>query len=271
MKGNPYGLKTEVMMNEKDLDDYNKRYNTSYKSTRSIVSSIINSDKADGREQLLEIVKLRTSVIIDGEERIEELSSEAFERPFIRCQLKDIYGIKKFSNHHKYVDGLRCDGSVIYLINEGLRNILGRKNERNKFEVAYKFNEEVSYTKIKDVIFQMGTFGTINPVAIFEPVKMKGNEIQRVSLGSMFRFYDLGLSKGDVVKISYEIIPYLNFDLDDPKCKKSKNKPFKRPEVCPECGHPLEYVDNQIPKCENPDCDFLKKRKIVNYIQKMNF
>lgn len=269
MKGVAYGLKTEVMMKEEELEKYNKDHNTNYKSTRSIVSSIINSDEIDGREQLLEIVKLRTSIFEDGKEKIEKLSQEVFDRPFIRCRLKDVDAIRHFSNNHKYVDGLRCDGSVIYIIDEEIQKILGRKKEKNRFEVAYKFNEEVAYTKLKDIIFQMGTFGTINPVAIIEPVHMKGNEIKRVSLGSMQRFNSLQLSKGDKVKIIYEIIPYLIFDLEDPKCKKSKHKPIEPPKVCPECGEKLVY-EKEIPSCKNPNCDYLKKKGIVNYIQKMN-
>ena len=272
MKGRAYGLKTEVMMKEDDLEKYNSEHNTSYKSTRSIVSSIINTDEIDGREQLLEIVKLRTSILDeDGNESIEILAKEVFDRPFLVCTLEDVEAIKKFSYRHRYVDGLRCDGSVIYLKNTKLQNILGRKDHKNKFEVAYKFNEEFEYTKLKDIIFQVGTFGTINPIAIIEPVVIKGNTIQRISLGSMFRFWDLKLSKGDTVKVIYEIIPYLVFDPNDKKCKKSKNPIIPAPEVCPECGHKLHYDgENTIPKCENPDCSYLKKKKIVNYVQRMN-
>lgn len=270
MKGKAYGLKTEVMMNEDDLKNYNEKYGTDYKSTRSIVSSIINTDSLDGREQFLEIVKLRITEIIDGEEQIEVLAPEVFDRPFIRCRLGDVRSIKTFSNQHKYVDGLRCDGSVIHIINPKLQKILGREHEKNKFEVAYKFNEEIAYTKLKDIIFQMGTFGSINPIAIVEPVQMKGNEIQRISLGSMMRFNKLNLSKGDKVQIRYEIIPYLNFDLEDNKCKKSKNPPIKAPVFCPECGEKLQYDENGLGKCINPDCVFLKKKAIVNYLKKMN-
>ena len=114
-------------MKEDDLAKYNKEHNTDYKSTRSIVSSIINSDEADGREQLLEIVKLRTSVLDkDGNESIETLVDEVFDRPFLVCSLEDVEAIRKFSFQHRYVDGLRCDGSVIYLKNKKLQKVLGR-------------------------------------------------------------------------------------------------------------------------------------------------
>lgn len=270
MKGKSYGLKTEVMMNEEDLKEYNETYGTNYKSTRSIVSSIINTDHIDGREQYLEIVKLRVTEIVDGEERIEKLASEVFERPFIRCALRNVDAIRRFSNEHKYVDGLRCDGSVIHIIDKKVQKALGREKNKNKFEVAYKFNEEIAYTKLKDIIFQMGTFGSINPVAVIEPVIMKGNEIQKISLGSMMRFNELSLSKGDKVQIRYEIIPYLSFDMNDPKCKKSKNPPIRPPKLCPECGKELYYDENGFGQCVNPDCDFLKKKQIVNYLSKMN-
>ena len=141
MDGKPYGLKTEVMVREDDRDAYNKKFHKDYKSTRSIANSIINSDKLDGRENLLEIVRLRTSVLDeDGKEKLQELASNAFERPYIRCRIKDVEAIRKFAYSHRQIDGLNCDGAVLYIIDENIRKLLGRKDHKNQYEIAFKFN-----------------------------------------------------------------------------------------------------------------------------------
>lgn len=266
-----YGLKTEVMMTEDDLQIYNKKYKTDYKNSRSIVSSIINSDEVDDRVLFLQIISLRTSTILDnGEESNQSLAPAAFNKPFIRCKLSDIEKIEEFAINHRYVDGLRCDGAVIYIINEKIQNILGRENEKQKYEVAYKFTEETGYSKIETVKFTTGLFGTINPVAVFKPIKLKGNTVGHASIGSIDRFHELNLAKGDTVKVLYDIIPYCQYDENDPNCKRSGEPPIKEPTHCVECGSLLEKNGNSGLHCVNPKCPCRKKGKILNFINKMN-
>ena len=269
--GNEYGFKTEIMMKESDFEMYNLIYNTNFKNSRSIVSSILNSDEVDDRVKYLQIQKLRTSLIVGGEESAQVLVPNVFDTPYLKCHLGDIDKIEKFAKEHKYTNDLRCDGAVIYLINPEIQKILGRENNKQKFEVAYKFTEEVGYTKVKDVIFQVGLFGRLAPVVCVKPVKLKGNTIEKISLGSYQRFKSLKLREGDTIKVLYDIIPYALYDENDPKCKRSKNKIIKAPEVCPECGEPLEIKDDQANlQCDNPKCPCRKKGKILNYLQKLN-
>lgn len=268
----PHGLKTEIMMTDDDFEAYNKNYKTNYKQSRSIVSSIINSDEIDSRVQYLKVLPLRVSYLNkDGDESLQELAPGAFDNAYIKCRLKDRDALREFALNHSYVNGLRCDGMVIYIINPKIQKILGRENNKQKFEVAYKFTEEYTYSKIKDIVFTTGLFGRINPVAIIKPVKLKGNTIENISLGSMGRFRDLRLAKDDKVKVLYDIIPYLNFYDDDPKCKRSGNEPIKAPTRCIECGEKLEETESgDMLYCVNPKCPCKEKGKILNYFRKMN-
>lgn len=271
MKGKAYGLKTEVMVREEDREMYNKRFHKDYKSTRSIANSIINTDSVDGRENLLEVVRLRTSTLNeDGDENLQELASNAFERPYIRCRIKDVEAIRKFAYSHRRIDGLNTDGAVLYIIDEDIRHLLGRKDHKNQYEIAFKFNEDIAYTKLKGVTFSVTTFGRVFPTAEFEPVKMKGNTVTDASLGSIARFNELKLHKGDTVKILYEIIPYLVIDDMDPKCIRTNGPLIEAPTHCPECGELLEMNANRtILNCINPDCSCRKRGKILNYVKKM--
>lgn len=272
MKGdvteNGYGLKTEIMMKESDLDYFNNKYGSTYKNTRSVVSSILNSDELDERNDLLFIQKLRRSTLVNGTETQQVLDPFVFSQPFIRCKLSEVDKISEFAESVRYVDGLRCDGAVIYIIDEELQKILGREDNKNKFEVAYKFTEEAKMTKLKDVIFQVGLFGMLAPVAVVKPVKLKGNIISRISLGSITRFDSLKLRKGDEVKVLYDIIPYLVFDSD---CSHVMNrKRIKVPKYCPECNEELDKNEVGIYyKCVNPECPCRKKGAILNYINKI--
>lgn len=267
-KNQPYGLKTEVMMSYDDLAYYNKKYHTDYKNTRSIVSAILNSDEYDrDKSSLLQIVPLRVGTA-DGTQLLAEEALN--EYPHIRCRLKDREVIRKFANSHFTVgDGLRCDGAVIYIINPEIQKILGRENDINNFEVAYKFTEEVSFSKLMDVAFNVGLFGRLAPVAKVKPVKLKGNTIENISLGSVGRFRNLHLRKGDIVKVLYDIIPYLSFD--DECTHNYDGIEFEVPEFCPECGNRLNSTDSgDILFCDNPKCPCRIKGKILNYLDKMD-
>lgn len=271
--GQAYGLKTEVMMTLKDLGECNRKYGGNYKNTRSVISSIVNSHEIDDRINYLDVVRLRTSTLnADGTETLQELAQNAFERPYLACKMSDRDAIKEFANKHTFVDGLRCDGAVIYIKDRELRELLGRKDHKNQYEVAYKFNEEIAYTKITGITFSVTPFGNIFPTANFEVRSMKGNSIQNVSLGSIARFNELHLSVGDTVKILYEIIPYLVYDVEDPKCKRSGKLPIPLPNNCPECGEPITYNEKRtMASCTNPDCGCRKRGKLLNYATKLGF
>lgn len=263
LHGKPYGLKTEVMVKEDDLIEYNMAYGEDYKQTRSIASGIINSDERDERDKYLQVIQLR---YMESGDDIEKLCPEVFDHPYIRCRLGDIDEIENFAQSHRFTEGLRCDGAVIHIIDPKLQKVLGRKNDKNNFEVAYKFTEESELSTVTDVIFQVGLFGRIAPVVKFKPVQLKGNEVSSASLGSIQRMEYLGLAEGDTVKVCYDIIPFVSVDSD---CTRSGNPPILPKSKCPSCGETLTR-NGAILSCENPECLCRKKGKILNYLTKMN-
>lgn len=270
LTGKAYGLKTEVMMSDKDKDAFCKKYDLNYKNTRSIVSAIINTDTIDGRQNLLEVVGLRTTTLDEnGNESEQVLAADVFKRPILKCPLSDRIAIRKFAEANKNIKGLHTDGVVIHIVNKDIQKVLGRENDKNQYEVAYKFNEEAGYAKLKGIQFTVSGFGRVFPVALIEKITLKGNDIRKISLGSIGRMKELKLAKGDVVKVVYEIIPYLDFDSRDPKCVRNGGIPIPIPEKCPECGHPLDMGgtgDNSV-VCINPDCPARVRGKILRYIE----
>lgn len=272
-------VKYEAMMCDEDLPKYNKEFKRDYKNTRSAVASIINSKEFDyERIKYLRFIPHRfTYFEEDGKESLPLVAPGAFDYPSIQCRLMDFQTIRDFAIKNKTVyrlgdqeHGFRCDGAVIRFVDYNLCELLGSQDHKPRYEVAYKFTEEYGYSKIVDVEYQVGLFGRVTPVVLFEPVKLKGNKVTNAAV-SYPRFKDLSLHKGDVCKISYDIIPYLEFDSSDPKCERNPSgKLFSFPETCPYCGSTLiESENGGFIECQNKDCECRKKGKILNFLEKI--
>lgn len=259
-----FGVKTEVMMNRNDFEAFCKKYGE-FKSPRSAVSSILNSKDFD-REQLqyLSIIPLQVQEL--GKK--SDIAPIALNYPYETGNIHELDKLQeKFEKIREKVakmDRFDIDGIVIRLRDENIQKALGREDNINKFEVAYKFPPEQKKTKLLDVIMSVGLLGAITPVAQIEPVKIKGNTISNISLGSIPRFESLNLREGQEVWIKYDVIPYL--DVDD-RCFIGTGKLFETPTQCPDCGSELVY--QPILKCINKDCSSRIIGKIINYIEKM--
>lgn len=266
-RGSPFGVKTEVIMTFDNFKKFCKKYGE-FKSPRSAVSSIVNSQelKLDFLRYVT-VVPLRMQCFATGEIIIHPDAYDVY--PSINASLRDIPSMHETFNDlkdHMYETfGIPCDGVVMYMNDENMRHALGRDGAINKYEAAYKFPPIGVKTRLIDVVFTVGTLGSISPVAKIEPVVMNGNTIRSVSLGSIDRFESLSLRYGDEVIIKYEIIPYLEKDLS---CASGEGELIKPPTHCMYCGE--ELVCAPVLKCDNDMCVCRMIGTIVNYLNKMN-
>lgn len=272
-KGLPFGVKTEVMTSEEGLREYNKEHpEKKYKNSRSFASALINQEVKLDRvllKRYLQIIPLRVSYYGEEGETLQELHPRVGVYPYILTKLSNVEEIDDFAERSRYVQGLRCDGIVLYLTNKKIQQALGRENDKQKFEVAYKFTEEHSYAKVKGIRFSVGLYGNITPVLEIKPITLKGNEISHISLGSVGILEELNLGKGDIVKVSYDIIPVCTFEKRDPNCTRGEKKRFHCPKYCPICGEPL-VRKNGLVYCENKKCPSRVMGQVLNHIRVMN-
>ena len=112
-------------------------------------------------------------------------------------------------------------------------------------------------------------YGNITPVVEFDPIKLKGNKVKRVSLGSIGKLKELDLGMGDIIKIGYDIIPVAEFDSNDEACKHSMLPRFQIPQKCALCEGPLTITEVTA-TCENPKCPARIMGRIKSHIERMN-
>ena len=177
----------------------------------------------------------------------------------------DRYPIKEAIDSVKNIAGdlIPVDGAVITILDSSIIRELGRSQDTNKFQIAFKFPQGQKKTTLKDVEFPVGPVaGSVTPLAIVDPVIINGNTITNASLSNFDKLDRMDLNVGDEVIVVYDIIPKL---IKDASCRKGTGKKITRLENCPVCGSDLKGGC----RCLNPNCDAKLSGKIRNYIKKM--
>lgn len=261
------GLQVELYMNQQQFEQY-KNYRTqidgkvcTVPTPLAAVSGIVNSKFYDKKvREFLSVYPIR----------LASLSSDRGEYAYdeyMSCKANDFVAIENNIKHLRLIAtdrGIPADGVVISITDNDVISELGRNNDINRYEVAYKFGVEKYQTELIDIDFSVGLFGSITPVAKVKPVVIDNKTIKSISLGSSGRMKFLKLSKGDVVEVTHQIIPYLVG-----RVTPVKKEVIDVPDKCPVCNTPIE-TDVLIQQCKNINCDSRILGTIENYIVSMD-
>ena len=145
------------------------------------------------------------------------------------------------------------DGLVCTVLDKDLQKKLGRKNNINKWQVAYKFPEEGKKTTIRGIEITTGNFGYKEMLLLVDPVILNGTKQFKAQVHSLNKFKKMDLHIGDeiILKLSGDVIPY---GYKDSSCRKGDGKKIKFPKYC-ECGAPLVEEKNKL-RCSNKRCPY---------------
>lgn len=163
-------------------------------------------------------------------------------------------------------DGLPIDGIVARYNDIKYGNSLGETAHHPRHSFAFKFQDELVETTLKDITYEPSRNGLMTPVAIFEPVNLLGSTIERASLYNRtmmdqiltkhpWRGQKLGVVKGNM------IIPQIVWaeheeELEDDGWAERYIIP---PTTCPVCGTMLSITtsDSGVESlyCTNPQCN----------------
>lgn len=148
------------------------------------------------------------------------------------------------------------DGAVIKIDSLKLQQELGFNARTPRWAMAYKFPAEEASTIVRDVEFQVGRTGTINPVARLEPVFVGGVTVSNATLHNMDEISRLGLQIGDrvIVRRAGDVIPKIVavIPAETSPGQLSENI-TRRPVImlteCPACQSPVEKDGDIFYRC----------------------
>ncbi len=161
------------------------------------------------------------------------------------------------------------DGVVVKVNDLALQAELGAVSREPRWATAYKFPAIQKTTLLEGIEVQVGRTGTLNPVAILEPVEIGGVMVRRATLHNEDEIRRLGLMIGDrvVVQRAGDVIPKIISVIE--RVRTGQEIPFEMPEHCPACGSKAVRLDEQAMRyCVNASCPARLSQQIRYFVSR---
>ena len=202
----------------------------------------------------------------------------------INPHCKVISSIDEIEKNHKELEEIRSsldydvDG-LVYKVNDlNFQNRLGSTSNSPRWAIAYKFSSVKAYSKIKDIVIQVGRTGAITPVAKINPVTVGGVVVSNATLHNEDEINrkDIRVADTVIIQRAGDVIPQV---LSVDKSKREKNsKKFIFPSKCL-CGHPTKKEvslttkkTDAVRRCiRGYECDFTAREKLKHIVSKDAF
>ncbi len=144
------------------------------------------------------------------------------------------------------------DGLVLIYDDIEYGRSLGTTAKFPRDSIAFKWEDEVRNTCLKEIEWSASRTGLINPVAIFEPVELEGTTVSRASVHNISIMRALELGIGDEIQVykANMIIPQIADNL-------TRSGRLEIPAQCPVCSGPTEIrriKDVETLYCTNEEC-----------------
>ncbi|MGL5357844.1 MAG: NAD-dependent DNA ligase LigA [Metamycoplasmataceae bacterium] len=215
-----------------------------------------------------EIVNFKSLNFNGFSETIEFLNKLGFKtqkNAFCSNDEKDIVSfISNFKNDNKL--DYEIDGLVVKLNDLNFQDELGYTSKFPKYNIAFKFDDEITRTNIKNIFVTIGRTGNVTYNASFEKVLLKGTFVSAATLHNYEYIKSLNLNIGDEVEIKKagEIIPKVIR-----VTKKNSQDIFPIINKCPFCLTKFIFNTSQIEQyCPNLKCSERRVRQIIHFVSR---
>lgn len=175
---------------------------------------------------------------------------------------------KNVMNFNKDILDFPIDGLVIKVNNYNLYDKLGYTSKFPKWAIAFKFNAEISATKLIGIFPTVGRTGKITYNANLVPVEINQTIVKSATLHNYKYIIDNDIRVGDVVNVykAGEIIPKV---IGPVLPRNEMVQKWKVINECPSCQSTLEFNDSLNEQyCKNIECDAIRIQKIVHFSSK---
>ena len=158
------------------------------------------------------------------------------------------------------------DGLVLIYDDIEYGRSLGSTAKFPRDSIAFKWQDEMRQTRLRDVLWNASRTGLINPIAVFEPVELEGTTVSRASVHNLSIVRELALGTGDEISVykANMIIPQIAENL-------TRSGTIEPPAECPVCGSRTAVHDEngvETLHCPNPGCPAKKVKSFTHFVSR---
>lgn len=161
------------------------------------------------------------------------------------------------------------DGVVIKVDDTRLHEEIGTVAREPRWATALKFPASRSTTRLLDVEINVGRTGSLNPLAVLEPVMIGGVTIRRATLHNQDEIERLGVMIGDTVLVERagDVIPKIVSVVTEQRT--GDEKPIEWPKTCPVCGSQIERLEGDVHwYCVNASCPARLREGLKHFVSR---
>lgn len=256
-------LRGEAVIGYKDFEKINQEIedvDARYKNPRNLCSGSVrqlNNQITAKRNVMFYAFTLVQADGVDFQNsracQMEWLKSQGFTTVEYYMVTRDTVEdeVAKFSSKISEND-FPSDGLVLTYDDIAYGRSLGRTTKFPRDSFAFKWQDEIRETVLREIEWSPSRTGLINPVAIFDPVELEGTTVSRASVHNISIMEELELGIGDRIEVykANMIIPQIAENLTRSGVK---DIPCK----CPVCQGEtkIRQVGNaKALYCMNPEC-----------------
>lgn len=203
-------------------------------------------------------------------DRLQELGFHTLERRICTGSAEEILAHIRSLGEARELLAYDIDGVVIKLDRFSDRRRMGEGTNTPRWAVAYKFPPEQKATKLEDITIAVGRTGVLTPTAVLTPVRLAGTTVSRATLHNAELIRERDIRIGDTVTVQKagDIIPEVV--RSHPELRNGSERVFRMPEVCPSCGEPVFYDQDEgaATRCTNSKCPAQLSRGIEHFASK---
>ena len=199
------------------------------------------------------------------EKQLQWLYNQGFEvveyKKVTATEIPD--AVEWFSQHITERD-FGSDGLVLTLDSISKSLSLGETSKFPRHSIAFKWEDEMKETKLIKIEWKTSRTGSINPVAIFEPVELEGTTVERASVHNISILEALELGTGDIIKVykANMIIPQVAENI-------IRSNTIEIPDYCPVCHGETRVQmikDAKALYCTNSNCEAKRAKAFVHFV-----
>ena len=162
-----------------------------------------------------------------------------------------------------------ADGLVIKISSFATQARLGFVGKDPRWAVAYKYPGEEAVTRLLDIKVNVGRTGTLNPMAVLDPVQVGGVMVSSATLHNEDYVRENDIRIGDMVAVKRagEVIPRVLRPLAE--LRTGDERVWKMPSLCPVCGSEAVRVAGEAATCcVNSACPAQLVRGVEHFVSR---